>query len=896
MFKDRILVALLTVIISVALGGGSFAERDHSYWSHKAASKANNDRPQADRSKEKPFESLIKDRVAVEGLFAFYKDTVDNSVLMEIKPEQFDQVYLCGMSVSHGDGAFVEGSRMFGTIPFYFKRVGKTIMMLEKNIRVRADTASPLYEAVVTGISNSLIASTQVKSKPHDSTGAILVDPTSFFIRDAINLGFFFGQQRRNGLNLDAKNSYFDEIKSFPGNTELDVVLHFKTSRPMSALALQNAYSFFHTFHYSLSTLPETDYVPRLADERVGHFMSIHQAYDRLDTETPYVRYINRWHLKKKNPDARISEPVEPIVFWIENRVPEEYRDAIAEGIEFWNPAFEKIGFRNAMIAKEMPDTAEWDPADVRYSTIRWLVAKNYPYTAIGTSRANPFTGQIYDADIGFVSEAIRSLFGRAERRIVPLSSVEGTFEEYDPFGENFFDEHLLHNGELCQVGNAAFEAAFGMSYVMATTGDFEGKDSLTRELVHAFLTFVTAHEVGHTLGFKHNFIASTVYDLDQINDRAFTLENSGVGSVMEYPAANVAGPEKTQGEFYPSVPGPYDNWIIEYSYADFGAESPEEELPKLREIASRAGEPTLAYASDEDAFGSSVKSINPLTNIWDLGNDPLEFAEHNIKLSREIWFNLIDDFETEGTRYPKIRNVFRTSFTPFLRAASLAPKYVGGIYHKRMRVGDYEDELPFEVVPASLQRRAVAFLREYIFAPDAFDLPAELVNKLQEENLPDFMGTIYTRPTIDFPLHQMVLGAQESALSRLYSAWILQRLINNLERYKEGEEKYTMYDMFTEVRRAIWGEIVGPENVNSFRRQLQLAHLDRIINIYLSRRGVLPPDARTLAANDLDILENAARAAAGSSAINDMTVAHFKEVLRQIESAKEAKRQYTTR
>lgn len=841
----------------------------------------------------KAFDELIKDKVAIEGLFTFYQDTTDNSMLMAIKPEQFGPFYLMGLTLSHGDGVFVEGDRMFGTDPFYFERVGKSLMMMEKNLRVRADTTATMYDAVKSGISDGLIASTDIKSEPQDSTGAVLIDPTALFIRDALNLGYLIGTRQHNGLRFDSKNSFFGEAKSFENNSEIDVHLHYASSQPMSGVALQNPYSFYHVFHYSLSAIPESDYMPRLADDRVGFFLTMYQDYNRLNQETPYVRYIRRWNLKKQDPSAEISEPVKPIVYWIENTVPEEYRDAIKAGIEFWNQSFEKIGFKNAIQAKIMPDTASWDPADVRYSTFRWLVAKNYPYVAIGTSRSNPWTGEIYDADIGFVSDAIRSMFTLAERRVRPLTEAFDNLEESDPYGE-ILSAAQCADGETCQIAHAAYEAAFGMAYLNSLSGDFANKDSVTAEYVKAFLTFVVAHEVGHTLGFRHNFSASTLYSLDEMNDPEFMKGKSPIGTVMEYVAPNVAGPGKHQGEFYPSAAGPYDDWVIEYGYSELGSGTPQDELPELQKIASRAAEFGLSYHTDDDTYGTSMKGIDPRSNIWDLGDDPIAFLQHEMEMSGEIWGGIIKEFEKPGERYQKIRGVFATSLSPYTRTALIVPKYVGGLYNNRYHVGDSKDALPYEVVPAAEQRRAVAFLKDHIFTPNILDLPSDLLNKLQDENFSDFTGYTFTRPTMDYPLHQQVLSIQNTALSRLYSPYVVYRLLNNLQRFKPGEDKYTMYDMFTDVRRAIWGEIVKPENVNSYRRQLQILHLNRLINIYLSGPAIYPIDARTLAANDLDVLLAAAQKAVRSSSIDGMTKAHFKEVIRQIESAKKAQREYT--
>jgi hypothetical protein len=196
-------------------------------------------------------------------------------------------------------------------------------------------------------------------------------------------------------------------------------------------------------------------------------------------------------------------------------------------------------------------------------------------------------------------------------------------------------------------------------------------------------------------------------------------------------------------------------------------------------------------------------------------------------------------------------------------------------------------------VIPAADQRRAVAALRDHLFAPDVFDLPDDLLNKLQPERFPDFRFSVYSIPQVDYPFHQRVLRAQNTALARLYSPLVIGRLLNNLERFKPGEDMYTMQDLFTEVRRSIWGEIVAPENVNSFRRQLQLSHLDRIIGIYMSLPSRYPADARTLAANDLDILASAASRAASAGTLDEMSRAHYKEVIRQIEAARTASHYY---
>ena len=177
---------------------------------------------------------------------------------------------------------------------------------------------------------------------------------------------------------------------------------------------LADSRSFRHIYHYSLSTIPETSFQPRVADDRVGHFMTMHQDFTSVLRDTPYVRYVNRWHLEKAEPKFEVSKPRQPIVFWLENTIPVEYRDAVRDGVLLWNDAFEKVGFKDAIEVRQMPDDADWDPSDVRYNVVRWIVQPGGGY-AVGPSRTNPFTGQIYDADIRVSADMLRFVFREFE-------------------------------------------------------------------------------------------------------------------------------------------------------------------------------------------------------------------------------------------------------------------------------------------------------------------------------------------------------------------------------------------------------------------------------------------------------------------------------------------------
>jgi len=224
----RVHTITLVVAMAAAFVIGSSAEagrRVYTLTGLQHPSKPATAKPASDA--EKPFAELIKDRVAVSGLFTFYRDTVTGSVYMEIKPEQFEQTYLMSNTVSRGDGTFSSNGAMHESLPFFLRRVGKKVLVLERNVLFRADTSSAFSRAIPSGLTDHLYASCKIESKPQDSTKAILIDAAGVFIRDAENLGYFAGQQAQTGLSFDKENCYFETIKSFPENSEIDVKLHY---------------------------------------------------------------------------------------------------------------------------------------------------------------------------------------------------------------------------------------------------------------------------------------------------------------------------------------------------------------------------------------------------------------------------------------------------------------------------------------------------------------------------------------------------------------------------------------------------------------------------------------------------------------------------------------------
>ena len=432
------------------------------------------------------------------------------------------------------------------------------------------------------------------------------------------------------------------------------------------------------------------------------------------------MRYINRWHLEKQIPTAPFSAPVEPIVFWIENTVPVEYRDAIREGVLMWNKAFEKAGFIDAIQVRQMPDDATWDPADVRYNTIIWSTTFEPIFEGLGPSRVNPLTGQILDADLMIDGNVVRNLKYGGVGRLIELtqgmrsdvgspqsrqlssnvcavnmysrylgelgqSSEEAELQEAEtdlPIPETLKAQYqYLNNSFLSQLSSSE-HLCFGWQSIRQLSLGAIAMDlsaniapSNLEEYVKQYLKHLTAHEVGHTLGLRHNFHGSTMLAPEELHETRITRTKGLVASVMDYVPVNLAPPGVQQGDYFPAIVGPYDDWAIEYGYSFIPTSNYQSEKPFLEEIARRASAPELSYAPDED----SVDFLDPQANLFDLSSDTLGYSRSQLDNARAMWESLEKRFPESDESYSETRMMFDTVFFHYLRQILDTTLYVGG-------------------------------------------------------------------------------------------------------------------------------------------------------------------------------------------------------------------------
>lgn len=847
------------------------------------AAKKDEKKPYAD---EKPFAEIVKEMEVIKGVFTFYRKAEENKIYLEISPADFERTFLFSGSIEQSVGERgLYSSQMGGHFPFKFRLLGKQVQWIVLNPTFTAKEGTPAERATRKSFPNSILASAKILSQPHPERNSFLINLSDLILSDLPGMAPALSTTfQGSNYRFDKGNSAITQVKSFTENALLEVLLHYVSENPKARLvAVPDERSIPVVVKYDFSRLRESDYKARLADDRVGHFLSLQQDFTSDRPSSPYIRRIHRWHLEKADPTAAISEPVKPITFWLENTIPLEYRDWMKEGVLMWNKAFERAGFTNAIVVKQQPDDAKWDAADTRYNVIRWFAGVDASF-AIGPSRANPWTGEIYDADIGFSEGIIRSIRRNGEEFISPI--MPASFENADQpqVPRLAWDQD---GGHLCKLADGlAQQAAFGVN-VLAARGAFtpETEERMMRE----YIIHVTAHEVGHTLGLRHNFRASTLRKPDELLKDEVT-ENSGQsGSVMDYNPVIIAGKNEKQGHFVPTTLGPYDYWAIEYAYKPIAGDESEE----LRKIAARAAEPELAYSTDEDAMGTySASALDPLVNQFDQSSDPIRYFENRIGVINELWGSIEAKLVKNGEGYQILRRAVMRSLGEYYRGLVTASKFIGGLYHYRDHVGDKNGRSPFAPIPASKQKEALEFMRQYCFSEEAFQLSPELYNKLAPERLPglDGLDGLFGATRLDTPWHDSVLNLQRAVLSRLHAATTLARLQDNELRFKAGEPRFTMADMFLGLETAIWAELHHPvSGISSLRRNLQREHLKTLSRISLRSYGV-PEDATSLARASLwRILENIEVKLKEPRLTDATSRAHLEETRARIKAALEA-------
>lgn len=847
---------------------------------------------EAAKPKHPPHAVVLKDAKPIPGFIPLYQK--ENQLFAELSSSHFNRDMIVVISIAKGIGQ----NPLFGGMSWgfgddwvwQFRKVDDQVRIVRRNVRFTANKGSPEDKAVDLAYTDSVLFSLPtVTTGPN---GGTVIDLSQVFMGDLPQISRVLP-----GFSFSPSKSNYAAVKGFKDNVEIQVAATYASSGAFELESVADSRGATINVHYSISGLPQTGYRPRLADDRVGYFLTVTKDYSSKSDDDRFTRYINRWDLQKADPSADLSPPKKAIIFWIEKTVPFKYRAAVRDGIEEWNKAFEKAGFSNAIEVRQQPDNAEWDPEDINYNTFRWITSS--AGFAMGPSRVNPTTGQILDADIIFDSDFLQAWKNEYEQ-FTPKSIEAMTGGPLDLKGyEEWFKlrkhDHSSPHCEQCQLGmGLARDLALGDAFFMATAGTDAEREANREKLVQQALKEVVMHEVGHTLGLRHNFKSSAIYTLDEINDVEKTKNTGLTGSVMDYAPANIMPKGMKQGDYYSTTIGPYDMWAIEYGYKPLAAGSPEGELPELRKIAAKSGEPMNVYSTDEDTRGIDP---DPLSNRWDLSKDTLEYAKLRAKLISDMWPKILDQMVKEGEGYERARRAFGVLLSHYGNAMFMAARNVGGVYVSRSHKGDPNGQPPFKVVDAAKQREALALLEERVFSDKPFQFPPDLFNYLASSRWWHWG----VRPSLrtDYPVHETIAMWQERVLMQLLSPLTLQRIYDSELKVAADQDAFTCAELIRRLTAAIFNEAEKMEGgqyterkpaVSSLRRNLQRAYLQRMSEIAMGNTSA-PADCQAVAYAELKGLqEKINKTLASNVNLDTYTKAHFQESSNRIAKVLDAR------
>jgi hypothetical protein len=867
------------------------------------------------------FNVVTKNAKVYEGLFKLYQK--DDHLYMEIPPDKLGKPVLCPIAVARGGGLGGHTLNFDEQWVLVFQRVGDKIHLIRRNVHFKAKPGSPVARAVETTYSDSVLMALKIATVNPARQQAPLINLNDIFMTDFAELGL--------GA-FDTNRSTWHKVKAFPRNIELQVQATYAGGRRFFGAGEGTIDPRGNTvvIHYGLAELPDGGYQPRLADDRVGYFLSAVKDFSSDSKDTAFVRYVNRWRLERaepvdpKNP-GKLSVPKRSIKFYIEKTVPHEYRAAVQEGILEWNKAFEKVGFRNAIEVVQQRDDEDFDPEDMNYNTFRWITTDTA--FAMGPSRANPLTGEILDADIIFDADLVR--MWKHERHVLAPRGAEA--EPASPIQAMDLGwglDHLLlrrGGGEsgwsdaprraeedptvarlraiqqgVCQCGSH-LQAEMGMAAMALVSRDaVRPGEKIPDEVLNQAIKYVVMHEVGHTLGLRHNFKGSTMLPNDQLHDTKVTREKGLVGSVMDYVPVNLAPKGVKQGDYFPTTLGPYDYWAIEYAYKPLNGGT-DGEVAELRKVAAKGPQPGHDYGTDEDTF----LTADPNTNRFDLGADVMKFAQDRMLLAEELIKDLPSRVVDDGEGYQRTRVALNILLAQHGNGAYLISKYVGGEHAFRDHRGDPKARDPLVPVTSAKQRAALKFLQEHTFSDKPYQVPPEVLRRLAADrwyhwgNMPS---------STDFPLHDRVLAIQRVALNQLLNPSVLRRIQSNTLKADKGEQPLTVAEVFRGVTDGVWGDLPNGAakeekrpTSSAIRRNLQREHVQKLSGLVLGPKqpsgfgaliiflgdggGAAPPDARSLARRHLREISTRIEAALNDkqAAPDETTHAHLEECRERI-------------
>ena len=755
MNKSNIFTFLICLLISISLNA------------QKPSDKEDSKKPK----KEKTYKEIItKEAITDKGLFDIHK--VKDKYYYEINDSLLGREMLMVTRIAKTASGLGFGGGKQNTQVLRWQKKDSKILLRVVSHNIVASDSLPVSEAVLNSNFEPILYSFKIESKGIDSIST-LIDVTKLFNEDVKPLGF--PQSRRKGYkisSLNSKKSFIESIKSYPENIESRHVKTYNSSSPPSN---SSTGTISLEINNSMILLPKTPMKRRYFDQRVGWFARSQVDYGLDVQESKSLKYLDRWRLEVKDEDLEKFEngelvtPKKQIVYYIDRATPVKWRKYLKQGIEDWQVAFEEAGFKNAIIAKDPPtkeEDPEWSPEDVRYSVVRYL-ASPIP-NANGPHVSDPRSGEILESDINWYHNVMT----------------------------------LLRNWFFVQTA-AINEDARGVSF--------------DDEVMGRLIRFVSAHEVGHTIGLPHNMGSSSAYPVDSLRSASFTKKFGTAPSIMDYARFNyIAQPEDKGVALMPDI-GIYDKHAVKWGYRPIPNAKTAKDEKKTLDKWIRDNENSLMHR-----FGSA--GIDPSSQTEDLGDDAVKASEYGILNLKRIVPNLTKWTSEDGKDYSDLQTMYGQVLTQFNRYMGHVSSNIGGVYQYYKT---YDQEGPvYTHVKKSHQKKCMNFLNDQLFETPTWMIDNNILNKIE------FAG-----------ITNRIRSTQSRTLNSILDFGKMARLIEN--EAINGKNAYSLIDMMSDLKKGIWKELYSHKTIDVYRRNLQFAYLDRISYIMNEEQGSLPSWAR---------------------------------------------------
>ncbi len=752
----------------------------------------------APRTGPRPYKEIITDKaVTKKGLFTVHK--VDEKYYFEIADSVLGREILAVTrfsKVAGGGGAY--GGEEVNEQSLKFERgPSNNIFIRVVTLISTADSTNAISKAVKNSYLDPIAAALNIAAFGKDSASYV-VEVTDFFKGDNQIVSLDPNDKRRFGLSiLAADRSYIQSINPYPLNIEVRTVKTYSSSPGGGGLSIlgipggggaslpaaQAAGAVTLELNTSMILLPKIPMHRRLFDSRVGYFADRFVVYSDNQQKVDNQTFAVRWKLEPKPEDmekykrGELVEPAKQIVYYIDPATPKQWVKPLIDGINDWQKAFEKAGFKNAIVGKEWPNDPTMSLEDARYSVIRYFASDIE--NAYGPQVHDPRSGEILESHIGWYHNVMK----------------------------------LVHDWYMVQTAAVDPKAR---------------KMKFDDELMGQLIRFVSSHEVGHTLGLRHNMGSSSKTPVENLRNKAWVEANGHTASIMDYARFNyVAQPEDNISEsgLFPRI-GDYDKWAIEWGYKYLG----EGDVEKDQKINNKWIVERLA-ANPRVWFGGEGRSPDPRAQTEDLGDNAMKASEYGIKNLKRIIVALPEWTKEEADHYENLSDMYAQVIGQFSRYVGHVSRNVGGVYETFKTVEEAGDV--YETTPKAMQKEAVSFLNKQLFQTPNWLLDKNILNKIS-------MPTFYER----------IQTIQVSALKSLLDGSRMARMIAGTNRF--GEKTYTADEMVQDVRNEIWSELASKKAIDNYRRNLQKEFVEQLITLAnaVQTSTQLAPGINLLSAN----------------------------------------------